>query len=179
MKALKAAGRVVSGAFIVLLAVILGCNLYTIAARNLAGIPYPTIFGYYPAIVISGSMSGSIEVNDMVIVHQQDDYHVGDVVAYKTAHSLVTHRIVDETDQGFVTKGDANNAPDRVPVSEDQILGKVVSVIPGIGVVYEWIHTPLGMCSAVLLICFIIFIPSSSGDKEEYEQNERSLDYEG
>ncbi len=167
MRAVKAVGNVFSTVLIVLLILVLGCNLYTIAARNLGYNEYPTIFGYYPAIVISGSMSGSIEVNDLVIVHEENDYSVGDVISYKAGSNLVTHRIAGKTDEGFITKGDANNVEDRKPVPQDQILGKVVLVIPGIGTFYQWMHTPLGMCSAALLIFFITVFPSPHKNKEE------------
>lgn len=167
MKGIRTAGKILSVILAVILAGILACNLYTVAARNFGGIEYPTIFGYYRAIVVSGSMSGSIEINDMVVVHREDHYEVGDVVSYKTESNLVTHRIVDRTEDGFITKGDANNVEDREPVSPEQILGKVVLVVPGVGRFFEFTRTPLGMCAAAAVILVVVFLPCGQNRKKE------------
>lgn len=101
-------------------------------------------FGVHPAVIGSGSMSPSIETGDVIIVSRvnPDDLNIGDVIQYMADGYTVTHRIVDmyETNEGkfFITKGDANELPDD-PVSEARVIGKVVFVIPKIGLF------PLGM----------------------------------
>ena len=90
-------------------------------------------------------MSGSIEINDMILIHAEDTYTTGDVITFYSGNSLVTHRIVGETERGFITKGDANNAADLYPVPITDVVGKVVLVLPGIGVIIEALRTPLGM----------------------------------
>ena len=78
--------------YIVMLLILL-MGLYPFIARNLLGIDHPTIFGYSSAVVVSGSMSGSIEVNDIVIIREESSYKVGDIISYESGDSLVPRRI--------------------------------------------------------------------------------------
>lgn len=55
---------------------------------------YVNIGGYTFFIVASGSMSGTVDVNDMVIVKITDDFQVGDIVTYQADGYFVTHRII-------------------------------------------------------------------------------------
>lgn len=160
MRGLKLAGRIVSGMVTALLAFLLVCNLYSTAMQKITGENQVGVFGYSSAVVISGSMSGSIEVNDMVIIHKQDNYAVGDVITFESGNSLVTHRIVEETENGFVTKGDSNNTVDEEVVFMNQIVGCVVFVIPQIGLLIEYLRTPLGMLCLVLFGFLLIEIPA-------------------
>ncbi|MEM2677071.1 MAG: signal peptidase I, partial [Thermofilaceae archaeon] len=64
----------------------------------------------------------------------------GDVIVYVSPTSgLIVHRVikVQETLRGteFITKGDANLAPDAEPVPAQRVKGRVDIVIPYIGVV--------------------------------------------
>lgn len=127
------------------LLLILAANCYMMFARLVLHEQQPDVLGYSTAVVISGSMSGSIEINDVIIIHAEDTYTTGDVITFYSGNSLVTHRIVGETERGFITKGDANNAADLYPVLITDVVGKVVLVLPGIGVIIEALRTPLGM----------------------------------
>ena len=160
MRRIKLIGRIVSIALTVVLAVLLACNLYLIAARAITGDPQPTVFGYSSAVVVSGSMSGAIEVNDMVICHREESYAPGDVITFKSGSSVVTHRIVKETQDGFVTKGDANNTTDLEPVLPEQVIGRVVLVVPKVGQLIAALRTPLGMICLVLIGYILIAFPT-------------------
>jgi len=66
---------------------------------------------------------------------------VGDVVVFEAQGERIQHRIVNEIPSGYITKGDANPRTDQSaslleidPVTEDQILSKVVATIPLIAV---------------------------------------------
>jgi len=97
-------------------------------------------FGVHPAIIGSGSMSPQIETGDIVIVLKTDpdNLNIGDVIQYMADGYTVTHRVVDifETSDGryFITKGDANKLPDD-PVKEDRVIGKVIFVLPKVGLI--------------------------------------------
>lgn len=168
-KALKLIGRVLSAAITALLAILLCGNLYTIAARALTDELQPAVFGWSTAVVISGSMSGEIEVNDMVVIHREKSYDTGDVITFESNGSLVTHRIVDVTDDGFVTKGDANNAEDLRPIPMENVVGRVVLVIPRVGAAIEFLRTPLGMMCLVLVGFAMIELPIVLGGRKEEE----------
>ena len=159
-------GRILT-AFLVL---ILGMNLYTIWQRNVKGEMNPKVFGYSTAVVLSGSMEPEISVNDMVIVKEMDEYDTGDVIMFRKDGSLVTHRIVQVTDLGLLTRGDANNTLDEGVLDPGNVEGKVVAVIGGIGVVIGFFQTTLGMCSLVLVI--FLFLLVYVADRKVFREKE-------
>lgn len=160
MRGIKIAVRVIRFALITVLALLLACNLYFIAARAITE-EHPTLCGYSTAIVISGSMSPAIQVDDMVIIHRENAYSCGDIITYKDGASLVTHRIHEITEDGYITKGDANNTTDET-ISPDSVVGRVVTVIPKVGKLISMIRTPLGMCGIVLIGVLLIEYPALS-----------------
>jgi len=64
-------------------------------------------------------------VGTLVAVHPEAAYRVGDIVTYERKNRSYTHRIVDITDQGYITKGDINDATDALPVQPDEVVGLV------------------------------------------------------
>ena len=125
----------------------------------------PSVFGFSPLIVLSGSMEPEIYKGDLVIIQSQEGYGEGDIVTYLTpaadgSVTSVTHRIIDEyTERGvryFITKGDNNDSADPNPVRETQVVGEVVAVIPDLGTFLEWLKTPSGIISVILFACIII-----------------------
>lgn len=170
-------GKWIQGILTAVLAVLLVCNLYTLAAKKLMGVPYPTVFGCSAAVVVSGSMEPALSVNDLIITRAQTDYTTGDIISFATQSNLVTHRIVQTGADGFVTQGDANNAADIQPVLPEQIVGKVIFTIPAVGVVLEYLQTPLGLTCLVLLGFLLIELPMLTarwqGAQEEEENDGR------
>lgn len=89
--------------------------------------------------VESGSMSPLYPKNTLVVVRPVDpaDIEVNDVVTYVLNQDLVlvTHRVVeiDDDEQAFYTKGDANASRDPNPVLWDNVVGKVVLGVPYVG----------------------------------------------
>lgn len=84
-------------------------------------------------VAIPSPLSGSVEEGD-VIVYEAQELHGG---------GLTTHRVVDVTDGGYITKGDANpfldQDGDEPPVQDEQIVAEAlqvngeVVVIPSLG----------------------------------------------
>ncbi len=179
MQKIKSLGRVFSILLTALLALLLVFNLATIILRQVRGNRHATVFGITTAVVISGSMEPNISVNDMVVVAKQKDYKAKEVITYVSeGGSLVTHRIVEITKEGFITKGDFNNDIDtEAPIAKENVVGKVILVIPGIGAVQEFIMTPLGMLCITLLgflLIWLSFRDSSPKDrKQEASTNEK------
>lgn len=161
MRKLKTAGKIVSAVLTVLLAFMLISNVYSICMKAFGGEEHPRFLGFSSAVVISGSMSDTIEINDLVICSQRRSYEVGDIITFiSKSGSLVTHRIVGENEEGFITRGDANNTDDRDTVAHNSIMGKVVLIIPGIGLVVDFMHTPLGLMCVVFIGILILVLPS-------------------
>src|SRR5665647_2141472 len=86
-----------------------------------------TLFGsgFRFFVVQTPSMGTVAPVGTLVAVHAEPSYHVGDIVTYERNNRSYTHRIVDITDQGFITKGDINGATDALPVQPSEIVGLV------------------------------------------------------
>lgn len=169
MKAFNIAKKVLIGIVAALCAVLLVYNAYMLIAKYACGIPMPTVFGYAGARVPTGSMdddSGDddIEIGDFVIIHAQDSYKVGDVVTFYdvSANITVTHRVVDIVGTTYYIRGDTTGERDENdrPITEgvvtdavplENIIGKVVGVIPGFGGFIEFMQKPYGL----LIVCGI------------------------
>ncbi|MEY4312889.1 MAG: hypothetical protein RLZZ319_398 [Actinomycetota bacterium] len=91
--------------------------------------------------VLTDSMSPTIVAGDFVVT-QNDSLRspiLGDIVMYDakrldgTVVARFTHRIVGETSDGWIVKGDANPDPDVQHPNSDDIQGVVIARIPGIG----------------------------------------------
>lgn len=105
-----------------------------------------------PAIVFveTGSMAPTLEPNDgylAVPAAIATDPEIGDVILFQSQNlgggELTTHRVVEITQEGYITQGDANPFTDQdgdePPVSEGQIravaltVGDGIVTIPGLG----------------------------------------------
>lgn len=87
MRTVRIIARIVHIAVISVLTFILACNLYVIIGKAATG-EHPTLLGWSSAVVVSGSMSPAIEVDDMVILHRQDTYMCGDIIMYNDGKQL-------------------------------------------------------------------------------------------
>lgn len=111
--------------------------------------------------VETGSMEPTLEPGDGFVAIPSalaGDVEEGDVVVFEAealqGGGLTTHRVVDETERGYITQGDANPFPDQdggePPVKEAQIVaeawtvGGQVVVVPGVGTAAVAIQTALG-----------------------------------
>lgn len=110
--------------------------------------------------VLTGSMEPAISVGSVVAIKpvDPDALRVADVICFRFGDSmLVTHRIVNVTAEGFVTKGDANEESDIGVVRKENVVGTVVFVIPWVGYLGSFVRMPVGF--VVLLVvpaCLII-----------------------
>ena len=156
-----------SSLVILLLLLLFGYNIYVSAARA-SGQALPKLFGWCSAVVISGSMSGAIEVDDLVIARELKHYRVGDVVLFRDSGGTTTcHRIVGEKAEGFVTKGDANNTPDYWIVPERDVYAKVMLVLPRVGILYHAFRTPPGLIIMMVSVVGLILLPYFWGRREK------------
>lgn len=96
----------------------------------------PTHFGgSMTYIVVSGpSMEPVYETGDLVVAREQDEYAVGDIVVFSTEHGKVIHRIVGgDGESGYVMQGDNNPDTDAWSPTTDEVLGRAVVEVPGVG----------------------------------------------
>ena len=144
---------------------ILGINIYMINATRLLGDKLPMPFGYGAAVVLSGSMEPSMSIGDLIVIKQTDEFNVEDIIVYQSRSMLVVHRIVEIDGESIITKGDANNAPDN-PISLASVKGKVVCQISKVGYFLNWMKTPLGAITVILVtIGLLKFSEDDTNDK--------------
>ena len=124
---------------------------------NLCFFLRPELFGWSRAVILSGSMEPSMSIGDLVIVHREKEYRVGDIVVFDSGGLSVTHRILEKAQEGFVTKGDANNVPDKELLSENHIIGRVAVVIPMVGKAVLFLKNPAGMMLIMMLAIWLIW----------------------
>lgn len=125
--------RLLSAAVTVFLALVLAANLWLILSRVWLKEPIPSVLGFTPVYVLSGSMEPVCSAGDLILIHPSPAYEPGDVVTFQEEGELITHRIIAETKEGFWVQGDANNVRDEKPVKSESVIGKVVLILPGVG----------------------------------------------
>lgn len=122
----------------------------------------PNLFGYKVYVVLSGSMTPNINKGDLVIVKDVsfNELSVGDVITFKSkkADNYVTHRIseINIKEEKIITKGDANNVEDSSPVYTENIQGKMVNKINGIGEYVIFIQKNILIIVPIVVIFLIL-----------------------
>ena len=129
----------------------------------------PEFLGVSSAIVLSDSME------DKIITFDKNNYKVDDIIMYRYDGETVTHRIVEIIDNGFITKGDANEFNDDYVVYKDDIIGKVSIIIPKYGYVIHWLKFKGGIfillgCAALIFSIFMFVKYLITKNKENEEQ---------
>ena len=107
-------------------------------------------------VVQSGSMEPAIRTGGIVMVKSMNEYEIGDVISFgeiTKIKSPTTHRIYDikvvEGNPYYITKGDANNAPDQKEIPQKEIIGKVLVSVPFVGYAVDFAKKPLGFALIV------------------------------
>ena len=156
-------------ALVAMLILVLSLNMFTMLSVNAIKKGKSVRFGYFTAIIGSGSMKPALSVNDFLFIKSAPAYETGDIVTYVSPrNSLVTHRITSLSEQGYVTQGDANNIPDEA-VSGQRILGKVVYVLPGIGELIHGILSPISIIFYASAFLFAYLFRRIRGEQSESE----------
>lgn len=156
---IKKLGRFFYNLLVILVLLILFMNIWQLISQRFLHTELPSVLGYSYLIVLSGSMEPEISAGDILVIHEEESYTQGDVIAFHADGMLISHRIEQETPKGFVTRGDANNIADENPVGKGQIVGKAVLVIPKVGRAILFLRTPLGFMIFVLLGGAMVLLP--------------------
>ena len=113
--------------------------------------------------VYTGSMEPAIPVGSVVVIKpvNPETLKTGDIICFKLeseSTTTVTHRIINVTDEGFTTKGDANEDPDQWTVKKENVIGKLVFTIPYFGYIGYFVRTPIGLILLIVLPASLIII---------------------
>jgi signal peptidase len=112
-----------------------------------------------------------LEVNDVLIVRDGgswEDLTRGDIIVFNRPEGsdrVIVHRIADIDVSGdgeriVRTRGDANPASipgTDYPIRQDDYIGKVIYVIPGIGVITKVISPPVNYIIIAIILAILFF----------------------
>lgn len=167
MKVISKILEIILDIIIVIMAIAVIIALVYVSQTKILKKEYADIFGYTAFEVVTGSMSSTIEIGDVVIVKITDDVKENDIIVFEEDGSFITHRIIEIDGQTIITKGDANNSEDR-PIQENQILGKVVNVVPKVAIWKKVFMTPEVLISIMIAIIILgILFLNKKTHKEE------------
>lgn len=174
MKKKNIISLIISWIIIIILLPIFLINVSLIVKHIIHPNEVPSIAGYKPFIVYSGSMETEIPIGSIAIIKEvdPDNLKTNDIIAFmQSDNSIVTHRIVDikikNNQTYYVTKGDKNSSVDRQLVSQTMVEGKYLYSISYIGYIAMFLKEPLGLTTVLLGISllFMIFLFISEKNK--------------
>lgn len=169
MKKSKVVGKIIDYALntmIVLFAIFLLVSMYTAVQVRILKNEYANFFGYSLFEVQTGSMHGSIEVGDWIVVKATKDVEIDDVITYRHGNDFITHRVIEIYKGSYVTKGDANNTKDE-PIDREQVVGRVVKTLHGFGILRKTIFNPIVI--VLLIVCLYLFNLTFKSGKTEFD----------
>ncbi len=157
-----------------LAALVFGVRSVAGAASLVVDSSLPVVGGHGLAIVTSGSMEPAIRRGDVVFTRDVQinenkptdslGIEVDDVISYSGVDNknlTVTHRVVARTvtDDGviFETKGDAVDDKSFALVPGARVTGKVVAVIPSLGLVLIALSSRLLIAASAVLLLTALF----------------------
>ena len=108
--------------------------------------PFVIFLGNDIMVITSDSMFPALKQNDLIIVKPSsiDEINQGDIIAFDShmhGVGIIAHRAIDiYDDDGQIaihTKGDNNPFLDPWVVHDEDLIGKVIQIIPSYGVILD------------------------------------------
>ena len=105
--------------------------------------PFVVFAGDNIMVITTTSMLPVLKPNNMIVVQMQNIEQIskGDIIAFDShmEFGIVAHRVIEkyEKDGQIIvdTKGDNNEEADPWYVTDEDLIGKIKSIIPGLGIV--------------------------------------------
>jgi signal peptidase len=127
-------------------------------------------------------MYPEIASGDLIICEtaEADEIAVGDVISFYdpmgNGVSVVTHRVLEITEENgeiaFRTKGDNNNAEDKVPVPAENLVGIYRIRIPALGNAAMFMQSTTGLIVCVVLP-ILLLVGFDVLRRKKYEQKQQ------
>jgi signal peptidase len=154
----------------------------------------PAVTRSTPYTILTSSMEPGLPPGTLVIVKPIDpvDIKIGTVITYQLdsgESAVVTHRVIEiqgptlpGAEPSFITKGDANSAPDAKPVMSVQVRGAVWYSVPLIGWVNNIVNGDLRSV-VIPVVAGLLFlyagwsIVTSRIDKRRRRQREEAEEF--
>ena len=116
-------------------------------------------------------MLPTILPGSLVITKKAPQYQIDEIVSFtqeeEGAKRVVVHRIIDQTDMGFVIKGDNNPKKDPGYPTYEDINGKVIFATPYFGDMISLLRNPVLLFASSIGITLIQFAQKRRKTKKE------------
>jgi len=130
--------------------------------------------------VLSGSMNPAIKTGSVVLVKPASDYKINDIITfgpYSKTKPPTTHRIHDikvvDGQPVYITKGDANNAPDTREIQKRDVIGKVLLDVPYVGFAVDTAKKPFGFALIIIVPAALIIFGEIKNIYEEIKKKKK------
>lgn len=112
------------------------------------------------SVVFGSSMEPTFSKGDMVLTKhvEPSQISVGEVITFWTegGKKIVSHRVIEESDDNFKTKGDGNEDPDTWIVIPEALVGKYWVKIPYFGYLVAFIKSRQFILFAVVVGVYLL-----------------------
>lgn len=148
------------------------------------------LFGYSVLWVETGSMEPEIPERSYILVKRSDGREIenGSVITFVCSDntsavygSLITHRVIDRTDDGYKTQGD-NSSPDTWTVYEEDVVSVYLRGLPVLTACGRIFASPIGLMlifAVFLGSCVFLYIPdiikAVGGDEKAEREKEKII----
>lgn len=126
--------------FLILFFILILYNLFLLLFSAKTDKQAKYIFGFRAYIITTDSMKPNLNLGDIVIIKKvnNEELNVNDIITYRLSINTerVTHRIIEKSDDIYITKGDNNKLEDKSIVKYENIEGIVIIKIPFIGKIF-------------------------------------------
>lgn len=135
-----------------------GILLVAVALLALSATVVPRFMGLQSYAIVSGSMEPEFPVGSLVYAEAAtpDELAVGEVAVFWRNDEVVIHRVEENHPESgeLVTKGDANDGIDAHPALYENVIGRAVNKVPGIG----YFIMALGSLPGKLILGWIVLM---------------------
>lgn len=168
-KIIKVIENIIISILIFILLLVLGIVIYSFIILEIQEKEYCNIFGYSVFQVETGSMSKTLEIEDIIIVKLgSDNINKKDIITFRKDNNIVTHRVVKIDGDKIITKGDNNPSNDK-PIKKEDVLGKVKIIIPDVKIWKKVFKEPKVIISLSISLVLLILVISY---KEKIGEND-------
>ena len=172
MKLIEKIVKTIFNILIIVMVFIVIIVSYNFIQINVLKKQYANFLGYTIFEVSTGSMSGTIEINDVILVKITQNVKKDDIIKFFNKNEIITLRIIVDNNDKLVTKGDANTARD-IAINRSDVIGKVIKILPRFGIWVKVLSDTKVIGSVI--ITMILFGFAVSTTKEEKQEEKKSF----
>ncbi len=146
------------------------------------------IFGFKTVIVKSDSMTGKLEIGDLVILTRVDEENLEeyDIVTFlidvdgDEVEDYVTHYFSswqNDSRLAFKTRNEKTGLVDNWIIGSDELIGEYVFHVPFVGHIVNFIKSPIGIGTIlgnIVIIGAVIYLVKSDKNKKKDVKNEEN-----